>query len=123
MRPIIPLLLCGTLLGGEWWGEWDRSTNSVNGYVVRYGPSSANKIAQQFVGDTNRVGILNIPEGIEVFIEVLAIGTNGILSRPSNEFVVSTNQVSPPTNLRAVTNVTKWEVTITNILNWREVPN
>lgn len=110
-----------TAIGGEWWGEWDRSTNKVNGYLVRYGPSSGNKIVDQFVGDTNKVGLLDIPDGIQVFVEVLAIGTNGVLSKPSNEFVVSTNRVDPPTNLRSVTNVTKWELTMTNILYWKEV--
>jgi hypothetical protein len=52
---------------------------------------------------------------------VLAIGTNGVLSAPSNEFVVSTNRVSPPTNLRGVTNVTRWEMVSTNIFYWREI--
>lgn len=123
MRLIIAFLLCGTLLGGEWWGEWDRSTNAVNGYLVRYGPSSGNKLASQYVGDTNRVGLLDIPDGIQVFIEVMAVGTNGILSAPSNEFVVTTNRVDPPTNLRGVTNVTKWELVVTNIWSWREINN
>lgn len=110
-----------TAIGGEWWGEWDRVPQPINGYLVRYGPSSGNKLANQFVGDTNKVGILNIPDNIEVFVEVLAIGTNGILSRPSNEYVISTNRVSPPTNLRSVTNITKWELITTNIFYWRQV--
>lgn len=121
MRSLIILLFCGTLIGGEWWGEWTRSTNTVNGYLVRYGPSSSNKLVNQFVGDTNKVGILNIPDNIEVFVEVLAIGTNGILSRPSNEYVISTNRVDPPTNLRGATNVTKWELITTNIFYWRQI--
>lgn len=117
------LLVFATALGGEWWGEWNRSTNTVNGYLVRYGPSTGNKLVNQFVGDTNKVGLLDIPDGIQVFIEVLAIGTNGVLSKPSNEFVVSTNRVDPPTGLRSITNVTRWEVVATNIFYWREIPN
>jgi hypothetical protein len=115
------ILVCATALGAEWWGEWNRSTNTVNGYLVRYGPSSGNKLVTQLVGDTNKVGLMDIPDGIQVFIEVLAIGTNGVLSAPSNEFVVSTNRVSPPTNLRSITNVTRWEVVATNIFYWREI--
>ena len=115
----VSLLL--TAIGGEWWGEWDRSTNTVNGYLVRYGPSSNNKLVNQFVGDTNKVGILNIPDNIEVFVEVMAIGTNGVLSRPSNEYVVTTNRVSAPTNLRSVTNVSRYELIVTNIVHWQEI--
>lgn len=123
MRSLIILLFCGTLLGGEWWGEWDRSTNAVNGYVVRYGPSSGNKFATRFVGDTNKVALIDIPDGVVIFIEVFAIGTNGVLSLPSNEYVVRTNRVDPPTNLRSITNVTKWEVVMTNIWSWRAINN
>lgn len=115
------LVFCATAIGAEWWGQWDRSTNTVSGYVVRYGPSSGNKLVSQLVGDTNRVGLLDIPDGIQVFVEVLAIGTNGILSAPSNEFIVSTNRVDPPTNLRSITNVTRWELIATNIFHWREI--
>jgi hypothetical protein len=115
------ILVCATAIGGEWWGTWDRSKDPVVGYLVRYGPSSSNKLASRFVGDTNRVGLLDIPDGIQVFIEVLAIGTNGVLSLPSNEFIVSTNRISPPTNLRSITNVTRWEVVATNIFYWREI--
>ena len=115
------LLVFATAIGAEWWGTWDRSKDPVSGYIVRYGPSTGNKLASQFVGDTNKVGLMDIPDGIQVFIEVLAIGTNGILSAPSNEFIVSTNRVSPPTNLRSITNVTRWEVVATNIFTWREI--
>lgn len=117
------LLVFATAFGAEWWGTWDRSSDPVSGYMVRYGPSSGNKLVSQLVGDTNRVGLLDIPDGIQVYIEVVAIGTNGVLSVPSNEFIVSTNRVSPPTNLRGVTNVTKWELIVTNIFNWREIPD
>jgi hypothetical protein len=115
------LLLFATAIGAEWWGQWDRSSDPVSGYLVRYGPSSGNKLVSQLVGDTNRVGLLDIPDGIQVYIEVLAIGTNGVFSLPSNEFVVSTNRVDPPTNLRGATNVTRWELITTNIFYWREI--
>ena len=110
-----------TAIGGEAWVEWDRVPEPVSGYLVRYGPSSSSKLVNQFVGDTNMVRILGVPDNIQVFMDVRAIGTNGIAGPPSNELVISTNRVSAPANLRSVTNVTKWELIATNIFYWRQV--
>lgn len=119
----VALLACFPSIAGEVALEWDKSPEPVSTYIVRYGPSAANKIASEFVGDTNKVYITNVPDGIEVFSEVVAVSMDGRVSDPSNTFrTLANTKPIAPMNLRAVTNVYTITATVTNIVTFQTTP-
>lgn len=115
------------VISGEIAIEWDRvnPTNKINGYVVRYGPSPTNKMAWTHVGDTNKVFLPGIPDGIDVFSEVVAIGLDGRVSDQSNQLLSKANTKPPaPLNLRPITNIVVITTTtfVTNITTFTNSP-
>lgn len=79
---------------------WDAPNDpSVTGYVVRYGPSSTNKIQTVNVGNTNLVSV-TVPDNIQVYMDVVSYNGIGLLSLPSNEINFSTLPPQPPKLLR-----------------------
>lgn len=115
-------LVAFTAQAGEIAVEWDRVPDSISTYVVRYGPSATNKIAAAIVGNTNRATIVNVPDGIEVFTEVVAVGVDGRVSDPSNTIRTFANsKPSTPLNLRPITNVFTISATVTNIITFQTV--
>lgn len=119
MKTIIAAVLFGAaaLYAEEAAIEWNMVPEPVNGYIVRYGPSTNNLLASQFVGNTNSALIVNLPRQ-KIFAAVQAVGIDGMLSDLSNIIALyPTNKPSAPTNLRQIVTVTTYEVITTNIIN------
>lgn len=91
---------------------WDAPNDpSVTGYVVRYGPSSTNKIQTVNVGNTNLVSV-TVPDNIQVYMDVVSYNGIGLLSLPSNEINFSTIPPKAPASIRLTNNAVVVTVTI-----------
>ncbi len=119
MKRLITVALIGaTALADEVAVEWAYNTDPVNGYIVRYGPSTNNLIASQYVGNTNSAVIVNVPPQIQVFVAVQAVGLDGRLSDLSNIIgVQAAPKPQAPVGLKSRITVTTFEITVTNIVN------
>lgn len=119
MKRLITVALLGaTALADEVAVEWAYNTDPVNGYIVKYGPSTNNLIASQFVGNTNVATIVNVPPQIQVFVAVQAVGLDGRLSDLSNIIgVQAQSKPQPPVGLKSRITVTTYEITVSNIIN------
>lgn len=91
---------------------WDQIDDpSVTGFIVRYGPSSTNKIQTVNVGNTNLVSV-TVPDNIQIYMDVVSYNGIGIISLPSNEINFSTIPPKAPTSLRLTNNAVVVTVTV-----------
>lgn len=113
MKKLIPiLLLASTAFAAQVKVTWDPINDpSVTGFIVRYGPSSTNKLQTVNVGNTNLVAV-TVPDNIQVYMDVLSYNSIGILSLPSNEINFSTVTPKAPASLKLTNNAVVVTVTI-----------
>ena len=119
MKKLLTVALFGAtaLYAEEAAVEWNTVPEPVNGYIVRYGPSTNNLLASQFVGDTNNALIVNLPR-MKIFAAVQAVGPDGMLSDLSNIITLfPTNKPSAPTNFRQIITTVTAEVVTTSTFN------
>ncbi len=91
---------------------WDPINDaSVTGFVIRYGPSSANKLQAVNVGNTNLVAV-TVPDNTQVYMDVVSYNAIGIQSLPSNEISFSTVPPPSPGSLRLTNNSVVVTVTV-----------
>lgn len=91
---------------------WDPTDDpTVTGFVVRYGPSSTNKIQTVNVGNTNLVSV-TVPDNIQVYMDVVSYNAIGLVSLPSNEINFSTIPPKAPTTLKLTNNAVVVTVTV-----------
>lgn len=114
MKKLIPiLLLANTASAASVKVTWDQVNDpSVTGYIVRYGPSSTNKLQTVNVGNTNLVAV-PVPDNIQVYMDVVSYNAIGLVSLPSNEINFSTTPPSSPSALKLTNNAVVVTVTIT----------
>ncbi len=86
--------------------------NSVTGYIVRFGPASNLKLTEVAFGYTNLVTITNVPDNIQVYLDVQSYNAIGLRSDPSTEITFSTVKPLAPLVVRT-TNTIVVTVTIT----------
>ena len=91
---------------------WDPTDDStVTGFVVRYGPSSTNKLQTVIVGNTNLVSV-SVPDDIQIYMDVVSYNAIGLVSLPSNEINFSTIPPKAPTTLKLTNNAVVVTVTV-----------
>lgn len=101
MKRILPIFFATVASAASVNVTWDvPSDPTVTGYIVRYGPSSTNKVQAINVGNTNLARITGIPDNIQVYMEVVSYNGFGRESLPSNEINFSTLPPQPPKLLR-----------------------
>lgn len=106
---LVPLAVSAASVGVT----WDPATDqSITGYIVRFGPSSSNKVQTVNVGQTNLVRISGIPDNIQVYMDVVSYNAIGIQSLPSNEITFNTTPPPPPKALRLTNNSVVVTVTV-----------
>lgn len=91
------------------WDPLDDPT--VTGFIVRYGPSSTNKIQTVNVGNTNLVSV-TVPDNTQVYMDVVSYNAIGLVSLPSNEINFSTIPPKAPTTLKLTNNAVVVTVTV-----------
>lgn len=117
MRFLLSILLAFTVSGASvnvtWIESEPTSTNSPPaGYIVRYGPSSANKLSSVNVGLTNLARITGIPDNQQIYLDVDAYSAIGLQSIPSSEITFSTLPPQAPTALKLTNNSVIVTVTV-----------
>jgi len=117
MRFLLSILLAFTISAASVNVTWIESeptpTNSPPaGYIVRYGPSSANKLSTVNVGLTNLARITSIPDNQQVFMDVVAYSAVGVQSLPSEEITFSTSAPRSPGGFKLTNNSVVVTVTI-----------
>ncbi len=91
---------------------WDPINDpTVTGFVVRYGPSSTNKIQTVNVGNTNLASV-TVPDNTQVYMDVVSYNAIGLVSLPSNEINFSTIPPKAPTTLKLTNNAVVVTVTV-----------
>lgn len=101
MKRFLPIFFATVASGASVNVTWDPPSDaSVTGYIVRYGPSSTNKVQTINVGNTNLARITGIPDNIQVYMDVVSYNGIGLQSLPSNEINFSTVPPQPPKLLR-----------------------
>jgi len=111
-RLLAPLLATTTAFAAQVRVTWDQIDDpSVTGFIVRYGPSSTNKIQTVNVGNTNLVSV-TVPDNIQIYMDVVSYNAIGIQSLPSNEINFSTIPPKAPTSLKLTNNAVVVTVTV-----------
>lgn len=96
-----------------WLDSESTPTNSPPaGYIVRYGPSSGNKLTSVNAGLTNLVRITGIPDNQQIYMDVVAYSSVGVQSLPSEEITFSTSVPKAPSGLKLTNNSVVVTVTI-----------
>lgn len=112
MKRILPILCAFSASAASVNVTWDPINDpSVAGFIIRYGPSSTNKLQTVNVGNTNLVAV-TVPDNIQVYMDVLSYNSIGILSLPSNEINFSTVTPKAPASLKLTNNAVVVTVTI-----------
>lgn len=113
MKRFLPILFATVASGASVNVTWDAPNDpSVTGYIVRYGPSSTNKVQTVNVGNTNLARITGIPDNIQVYMDVVSYNGIGLQSLPSNEINFSTVPPQAPKLLRLTNNAVVVTVSI-----------
>lgn len=113
MKKLLPLFIATIANAASVSVTWDAPTDpTVTGYVVRYGPSSTNKIQTINVGNTNLARITGVPDNMQVFMDVVSYNAIGLQSIPSNEINFSTFPPLPPKAVRITNNAVVVTVSI-----------
>ena len=113
MKRLLALaLITSTAFAAQVRVTWDSIDDPVvTGFIVRYGPSSTNKIQTVNVGNTNLVSV-TVPDNIQVYMDVVSYTSVGIISLPSNEINFSTIPPKAPTTLKLTNNAVVVTVTV-----------
>lgn len=113
MKRLLALaLITSTAFAAQVRVTWDSIDDPVvTGFIVRYGPSSTNKIQTVNVGSTNLVTV-TVPDNIQVYMDVVSYNGVGIISLPSNEINFSTIPPKAPTTLKLTNNAVVVTVTV-----------
>ena len=113
MKRLLALaLITSTAFAAQVCVTWDSIDDPVvTGFIVRYGPSSTNKIQTVNVGNTNLVTV-TVPDNIQVYMDVVSYNGEGIISLPSNEINFSTIPPKAPTTLKLTNNAVVVTVTV-----------
>lgn len=113
MKRLLALaLITSTAFAAQVRVTWDPIDDPVvTGFIVRYGPSSTNKIQTVNVGNTNLVSV-TVPDNIQVYMDVVSYNGVGIISLPSNEINFSTIPPKAPTTLKLTNNAVVVTVTV-----------
>lgn len=109
----IPIVASAASVNVTWLDSESTPTNSPpSGYIVRYGPSSGNKLTSVNVGLTNLVRITGIPDNQQIYMDVVAYSSVGVQSLPSEEITFSTSVPKAPSGLKLTNNSVVVTVTI-----------
>lgn len=109
----IPLIASAASVNVTWMDSESTPTNSPPaGYIVRYGPSSGNKLTSVNAGLTNLVRITGIPDNQQIYMDVVAYSSVGVQSLPSEEITFSTSVPKAPSGLKLTNNSVVVTVTI-----------
>lgn len=113
MKHLLALALtASTVFAAQVKVTWDPIDDpTVTGFVVRYGPSSTNKLQTVNVGNTNLVSV-TVPDNIQVYMDVVSYNAIGLVSLPSNEINFSTIPPKAPAMLKLTNNAVVVTVTV-----------